>query len=73
MSHCPFAQRVKKPALGVVGTDLEGRIKRAARGNHAQLLVEHENRLADGVDNALSERPGICDLAELFPESRLVA
>ena len=63
-----IAQRVKRPALGVVGLDPEGRIKGAARGDHAQLLVEHKNGLADGVDNALSERPRVCDVRELRSE-----
>ena len=64
-----IAQRVKKPALGVLGADLECRIEGAARGDHAQVFVEHKNRLADSVDNALSERPRIGDGGELVPEA----
>src|SRR5580692_8541560 len=61
-----IAQRVKKPAFGVLGADLECRIERAARGDHAQVLVEDKNGLADGVDNALRECPRIGDGGELF-------
>src|ERR1700731_3915021 len=60
------AQRVKKPAVGVPGADLECRIERAARGDHAQVFVEDKNGLADGVDNALRECPRIGDGGELF-------
>jgi hypothetical protein len=49
------AQLVKQPALGLLGADLEGRIKRAARGYHAQVFVERQNWFADGVDNGLGE------------------
>ena len=65
-----IAQRVKQPALGVLGADLECRIEGAARGDHAQLFVEHKNRLADSVDNALSERPRIRNGGKLFPDAR---
>ena len=62
------AQRVKKSAVGVLRAHLECRIEGAARGDHAQLFVEHKNRLADSVDNALRERTGICDVDELLSE-----
>ena len=62
------AQRVKKPALRILGPDLEIRIKGTARGNHAKSFVEHQDRLADSVDNALSKRPSIRDIGELVPE-----
>src|ERR1700682_4162514 len=64
-----IAQRVKKSAFGVVGADLECRIERAARGDHAQGVVEYKNRLAHGVDNTLSECPRIADGGELFPKA----
>src|SRR5580704_9216795 len=64
-----IAQGIKKSAIGVLGADLECRIERAARGDHAQLFVEDKNRLADSVDDALSECPRIGDGAELFPEA----
>ena len=63
-----IAQLVKKPALGIQGTNLEDLIKRAARGYHAQVFVEHQNRLADRVDNGLGERTRIFDGGKLFPE-----
>ena len=68
-----IAQRVQKSALGVLGADLECRIEGAARRDHAQLFVEHKNRLADRVDNALRERPRIRDGGELFPEAGRLA
>ena len=49
-----IAQRVEKPALGVLGPDLEIRIKGTTSRNHAKLFIEHQNRLTDSVDNALS-------------------
>src|SRR5580700_5267773 len=64
-----IAQRVKKSAFGVLGTDLECRIEGAARGDHAQVFVEHKHGLADSVDNALSECPRISDSGKLFPEA----
>ena len=64
-----IAQRVKKPAFGVLGADLECRLERAACGDHAQVLVEDKNGLADGVDNALRQCPGVSDGGELFPEA----
>src|ERR1043166_3773087 len=63
------AQFVEEPALGVLGRYLEERIKRAARGYHAQRLVEHQDGLADGVDNGLGERARVCDVGELLPET----
>src|SRR5580700_12097536 len=64
-----IAQRVKKPAFGVLGVDLESQIEGAARGDHAQVFVEYKNGLANSVDNALSECPRISDGSELFPEA----
>jgi hypothetical protein len=54
--------------LGILGPDLETRIKGTARGNHAKSFVEHQNRLADSIDNALSKRTSIRDVGELIPE-----
>jgi hypothetical protein len=64
-----IAQRVEKPTFGVLGTDLECRIEGATRGDHPQVFVEDENRLADRIDDALRERPGIGDGGELVPEA----
>src|ERR1700682_5849527 len=64
-----IAQRVKKPAIGVLGADLECRIEGAARGERAPGFVEDKNGLAHGVDNALSECPRIGDGGELFPKA----
>ena len=51
------------------GLTLNDRIEGAARRNHAQFFVEHQDRLADSVDDALRERACIRDVGELFPES----
>src|SRR5580698_9127144 len=64
-----IAQRVKQPAIGVLGADLEVRIEGAAGSDHAQVFVEDKNRLADSVDNALGECPCIGDGGELFLEA----
>src|ERR1043166_2003488 len=63
------AQFVEQPALGVPGCHLEERIKRAARGYHAQRLVENQDGLADGVDNGLGERTRVCGVDELLSET----
>jgi hypothetical protein len=54
-----IAQSVKQPALGAGLRDLECQIERATRREHPQVLVEHEKRLADGVDDRLGEDAGI--------------
>src|ERR1043166_1064552 len=63
------AQFVEQPALGVPGCHLEERIKRAARGYHAQRLVENQDGLADSVDNGLGERTRVCGVDELLSET----
>src|SRR5512144_2443013 len=65
-----ITQSVKKSALGIFGRHLECRIERSARGDHAQFFVEHKNRLANRVDNALSKCARVSDGSELFPEVR---
>ena len=65
----PVAQRIERSALGVLGADLEYRIEGAVCGDHAQFLVEDENRLADRVHDALSERQRVRDGGELFPKA----
>jgi hypothetical protein len=64
-----IAQRIKRPALSVVRLDLECGIEGAAGGNHPQLVVEHQDRLADRVDDALGECPCIRDGGKLFSET----
>lgn len=63
-----IAQLVEQPALGVLGADLENRIERAARGDHAQILVEHQNGLVHRVDNRLGECTSIGDVGKLAAE-----
>src|ERR1700677_4708920 len=66
------AQRVKKSAFGVLGANLEGRIEGAAGGKHAEVLVEHQDGLADSVDNALSEGPRVDNGGELSSKAGLL-
>ena len=51
----PVAQLEEQPALRLPGGHRESAIKRAARSNHAQVQIEHEKRLAYGVDDGLSQ------------------
>src|SRR5258705_3235146 len=67
-----IAQCVKKSALGVLGANLECRIEGAACGKHAEVFIEHQNGLADSVDNALSECPRVHYGGELFSKAGLL-
>ena len=60
------AQCVKQLALRLVVADLEFLIERAARGEHAEVLVEHQERFAHGIDDRLRERARLLDLGEQF-------
>ena len=63
-----IAQCVEQPALGILGADLETGIEGPARSDHAKSFVEHQHRLADGVDDAMSKRACIRDVGELLSE-----
>src|SRR5690348_13703332 len=47
------AQLVEQTAFDLVGRHLEGEIERPAGGDDAQLAVEHDERLAHGVDDRM--------------------
>ena len=47
------AQLVQQPAFGLLARDAEAAVERLARRPHAQLGVEHEQRLAHRRDDAL--------------------
>ncbi len=56
-----IAQLVKQPAFGIFGSNLECPIERAARGDHAQVLVEHQNRFTNRVYDRLCKRARFFD------------
>ena len=66
----PFtlAQFIKQLAPGFVGTDRECAIERAARGDDAQILVQHDERLAHGVDDRMCERRCVMAVDEVLAE-----
>ena len=51
----PVAQVENQLALRLAWRHRESPVERAARGNHAQVRVEHEKRLAYGVDDGLGQ------------------
>ena len=60
--------RVELPAHGLLGLDRKGAVEGAAGGDDVKLVVEHNQRLANGVDDALRVGPGCLDCPfGLFP------
>ena len=57
-----IAQRVKQPAFGGFGSNLECPIERAVCGDHAQVLVEHQDRFTNRIYDRLRERARFFDL-----------
>ena len=57
-----IAQCVKQPALGFVAADLECLIERAARGEHAQVIIQHQERFTNGIYDRLRKRARFFDL-----------
>src|SRR5260370_6752672 len=53
--------RVELSAHGLLGLDRKGAVKGAARGDDVKLLVEHDERLANGVDDAVGIGPRCLD------------
>jgi hypothetical protein len=51
-----IAQRVHRQTLHLLTLHPECQVERAVRGDDAQLLVEHQQGLADGVDDRLGKR-----------------
>ena len=52
----------------VVGIDFEGQIERSARSNDSKILIEHNERFSNRVDDCVRKYPGILDLGELSSE-----
>src|ERR1700674_3562614 len=59
---------IQEFARSVVGIDFERQIERSARGNDPKILIEHNERLSNRVDDSVRKFPGILDLGELLPE-----
>ena len=55
MFHCPSPRSKTSWPSVLRGRHRESPVERAARGNHAQVRVEHEKRLAYGVDDGLGQ------------------
>ena len=53
--------RVELSAHGLLGLDRKGAVEGAARGDDVKLLVEHDERLANGVDDAVGIGPRCLD------------
>ena len=59
---------IQKFALRVVGSDFERQIERSTRSNDPKILIEHNERFSNRVDDSVRKYPGILDLGELFSE-----
>ncbi len=55
------ADRVELPAHGLLGLDQKGVVERATCGDDAEFVVEHDERLADGVDDVVGIGPRCLD------------
>jgi hypothetical protein len=65
------AELVEVAAEGVVAADPEGLVERAAGADDAQVAVEHEQGVADGVDDALRlDVAGAQEAVEVFQVHR---
>jgi hypothetical protein len=60
----PVAQFEEQPALRLPGRHRESAIEGAACGNNAQIQIEHEKRLAYGIDDGLSQVMSMRDSGE---------
>jgi len=54
--------------LSVVRIDFERQIERSARSNDPKILIEHNERFSNRVDDRVRKYPGILDLGELLSE-----
>src|SRR6202023_2028024 len=59
---------IQEFAKSVVGIDFERQIERSARSNDPKILIEHNERFSNRVDDSVRKYPGILDLGELFSE-----
>ena len=55
MFHCPSPRSKTSSAFRLARRHRESPVERAARGDHAQVRVEHEKGLAYGVDDGLGQ------------------
>jgi hypothetical protein len=51
-----LAQVVQQPPLGALTIDPERQIKGSARGYDAEMAIEHDQRLGDGIHDGLRQR-----------------
>ena len=58
------AERVERPSQDVLALDAERQVEGAADGEHAQVVVKHEQGFAHRVNDGLRERPRIFDVLE---------
>src|ERR1700730_719496 len=59
---------IQEFALSVVGVDFKRQIERSARSNDPKILIEHNERFSNRVDDSVRKYPGILDLGELLSE-----
>src|SRR5260370_21464288 len=62
------SELIQEFALSVVGIDFERQVERSARSNDPKILIEHNERFSNRVDDSVRKYPGILDLGELFSE-----
>ena len=55
----PVAELVDEPALGFLRRDPEGLVERLVGRDHAEILIQHQERLLDGIGDALGKLPGL--------------
>jgi hypothetical protein len=63
-----ISEVIQEFALSVVGIDFERQIERSARSNDPKILIEHNERFSNRVDDSVRKYPGILDIGELFSE-----
>src|ERR1700722_1108824 len=61
-----IAEVIQKLALSGIGIDFERQIERMACSNDLKILIEHNERFSNRIDNSVRKYPGILDLGELF-------
>jgi hypothetical protein len=67
-----IAQCVKEPVLGIDPGHFECQIKRAARSEDTQILVEDQKRLSDSIHDSLCQCPGLAIFSERLTVRRHV-
>jgi hypothetical protein len=53
---------IKQVAADIVAHKPEGLIERPARGDDAQVMVEHDQRVTDGIDDGMRERKSVFEI-----------